>query len=82
MVISLKLKQLQQKLKSLAVLQIINASTVVKNGWESNIGFLNDELQRVQDGLYYQNFSYSLKSRIDYDTWDNACKYNESYCRI
>lgn len=43
-----------------------------ENGWKSNAGFLNDNIQRIQDSLYYQNFSYSLKSRVDFDTWNNA----------
>ena len=47
-------------------------SIKVLGGWESNAGFLNDNAQRIQDSLYYQNFSYSLKSRVDYDTWNDA----------
>ena len=44
----------------------------VINGWNSNSGFLNDNLQRIQDSFYYQNFSYSIKSKVTYDTWDDA----------
>jgi len=44
----------------------------VENGWETNSGYLNDNLQRVQDSFYYQNFSYSLRSRVDYDTWNDV----------
>ncbi len=43
-----------------------------ENGWKSNAGFLNDNIQRIQDSLYYQNFSYSIKSRVDFDTWNNT----------
>jgi hypothetical protein len=43
-----------------------------ENGWKSSAGFLNDNIQRIQDSLYYQNFSYSLKSSVDFDTWNNA----------
>ena len=43
-----------------------------ENGWKSSAGFLNDNIQRIQDSLYYQNFSYSLKSRVDFDTWNNT----------
>ena len=43
----------------------------VSSGWENQTGFLNDNLQRIQDNEYYQNFSYSLKSRVDYDTWND-----------
>ena len=50
----------------------LGATSKVENGWEENAGFLNDNIQRIQDNFYYQNFSYSLKSRVDYDTWDDA----------
>jgi len=50
----------------------LNSSSKVENGWQSNAGVLNDNLQRVQDSFYYQNFSYSLKSKVDYDTWKDA----------
>ena len=43
----------------------------VENGWQANSGVLNDNLQRIQDSFYYQNFSYSLKSKVSYDTWDD-----------
>jgi hypothetical protein len=43
-----------------------------ENGWKSSAGFLNDSIQRIQDSLYYQNFSYSLKSSVDFDTWNNS----------
>ena len=41
------------------------------HGWETDSGFLNSRLQRIEDSLYYQNFSYSLKSQIDFDTWND-----------
>ena len=44
--------------------------TRVVKGSETVSGFLNNNIQRVQDSLYYQNFSYTLKSEIDFDTWD------------
>jgi hypothetical protein len=46
-------------------------STVVQ-GWQSEAGFLNTNSQKLQDSDYYQNFSYSVKSKIDYDTWKDA----------
>jgi hypothetical protein len=49
-----------------------SAESKVFGGWQNNSGFLNDNLQRVQDSFYYQNFSYSLKSRVDYDTWNEV----------
>ena len=44
----------------------------VENGWETSSGFINDTMQRVQDSFYYQNFSYSLKSEVAFDTWDDV----------
>jgi hypothetical protein len=50
----------------------LNSTSRFENGWKSNAGTLNDNIQRIQDSFYYQNFSYSLKSRVDYDTWNDA----------
>ena len=44
----------------------------VENGWETDSGFINDNMQRVQDSFYYQNFSYALKSRISYSSWNDV----------
>ena len=44
----------------------------VRKGWQSNSGILNDNLQRVQDSYYYQRFSYSLSSKIPYETWNDV----------
>ena len=44
----------------------------VEKGWETDSGVLNTNIQRIQDSLYYQNFSYSLRSRISMDTWDDV----------
>jgi hypothetical protein len=49
----------------------INYFSKVESGWETETGFLNNNLQRIQDNEYYQNFSYSLKSRVYYDTWND-----------
>jgi hypothetical protein len=48
------------------------STSKVKRGWKFNSGFLNDNLQKIQDSFYYQNFSYSIKSKIDYDTWNDV----------
>jgi hypothetical protein len=48
-----------------------SASTVVK-GWQTETGFLDNQFQRVHDNDYYQYFSYSLKSQISVDTWNDA----------
>ena len=50
----------------------VGATSRFENGWQSEAGILNDSIQRIQDSLYYQNFSYSIKSRVDYDTWEDA----------
>jgi len=41
-------------------------------GWQSETGFLNKDFQKIQDSFYYQNFSYSLKSKVPYDTWNDS----------
>lgn len=51
---------------------IVSSKTKLNKGWKQNSGFLNDEIQRIQDSFYYQNFSYSIKSKIDYDTWKDS----------
>lgn len=50
----------------------IGPSSKVENGWETNSGVLNDNLQRIQDSFYYQNFAYSLKSKVPYGTWEDV----------
>jgi hypothetical protein len=50
----------------------LESSSRFENGWQSSAGTLNDNVQRIQDSLYYQNFSYSLKSRVDFDTWNDV----------
>jgi len=67
-----------QSSKSIAIIQEatkldssfnINPTSEVKNGWQKQTGKLNDELQRLQDNDYYQLFSYSLDSPVQYATW-------------
>jgi hypothetical protein len=50
----------------------LGATSKFASGWKSDAGVLNNNLQRVQDSFYYQNFSYSIKSKVDYDTWNDA----------
>ena len=50
----------------------LGPSTDVFEGNQSYSGVLNTNLQRLQDNDYYQNFSYSLKSRIPFDTWNDV----------
>jgi len=69
---SSKTQAIANKVTEFSSSSILAPSSIVKNGWEENIGFLNSNLERLQDGFYYQNFSYSLKSKIDYDSWDDV----------
>ena len=46
--------------------------SLVEDGWENNSGYLNNNLQRLQDNDYYQNFSYSLKSQVAFDDWNDT----------
>ena len=50
----------------------LGAYSKIENGSIKETGILNNQLQRIQDNFYYQNFSYSLKSKVPYDTWENA----------
>jgi hypothetical protein len=50
----------------------LNSKSKVEKGWQDDAGFLNQNLQKIQDSYYYQNFSYSLKSKVDYDTWKDS----------
>jgi hypothetical protein len=49
----------------------IGAGATVNDGWQTNSGFLNDNLQKLPNNEYYQNFSYSLNSTIPYQTWSD-----------
>lgn len=48
------------------------AGTNIIDGWNTNIGFLNDSLQKIPNNEYYQNLSYSLKSTVPLEKWDDA----------
>ena len=50
----------------------VGATSRVDKGWKTEVGFLNMNLQKIQDSFYYQNFSYSIKSKVDYDTWNEV----------
>ena len=47
----------------------IDSDSEFRSGFRKETGKLNTELQRIADNDYYQTFSYSLGSEIDYDTW-------------
>jgi hypothetical protein len=45
-------------------------STISKDfGWERDTGKLNDFFQRIHDSDYYQQFAYSLKSKVGISSW-------------
>ena len=48
------------------------AGATVNYGWTRSTGFLNDGLQRIPNNDYYQRFSYSVKSEVSFDKWDNT----------
>ena len=50
---------------------ITGAGTTVIHGWQSISGYLNNNFQKLPNNEYYQNFSYSLKSQVPYDTWND-----------
>ena len=49
----------------------LDSSLSVKTSSKTESGFLNNNLQKIQDSDYYQKFSYSVRSRVDYDTWND-----------
>ena len=51
---------------------ITGAGATIFDGWQTNSGFLNDNYQRMPNNEYYQNLSYSLKSRVPFDTWNDS----------
>jgi hypothetical protein len=50
----------------------INSSSIVIKSWSDDYGFLNTDLQKIHDNFYYQYFSYSIKSRVPLNEWDNS----------
>jgi len=52
----------------------VSAGSIVRNGWSTKKGFLNDDTQRIHDSDYYQYFSYSVKSEVDYERWNPYVK--------
>jgi hypothetical protein len=50
----------------------INSSSIVVRSWQNSVGFLNEDLQRIHNNEYYQYFSYSLKSIVQYNDWESA----------
>jgi hypothetical protein len=50
----------------------VDSSSIVSKGWNRETGFLNNNLQRLPDNDYYQYFSYAIKSKVQYEDWNNA----------
>jgi hypothetical protein len=50
----------------------VDSYSIVRKGWFSETGFLNKDTQRIQDSDYYQQFSYSLKSEIPIQEWNDV----------
>jgi hypothetical protein len=48
------------------------ADVDVIDGWKKETGFFNNNLQRIHDNDYYQYFSYSLKSEVNYNEWNEV----------
>ena len=59
-------------IKSFETYANLSSSSKSTDGWQNDVGFLNKDLQKIQDSFYYQNFSYSLKSKVSYDTWNDS----------
>ena len=49
---------------------MINASAIIADGSVDEVGFLNERTQRIHDNDYYQYFSYSLNSQVQYEDWN------------
>ena len=60
---------------------ITGAGTTVIHGWQSVSGVLNNDFQKLPNNEYYQNFSYSLKSQVPYDTWNDPVS-DDTHCWI
>ena len=50
----------------------VTRDKVTKN--DMNVGILNDFSQRLSDNFYFQKFSYSIKSRLPYNTWKESVR--------
>jgi hypothetical protein len=49
----------------------VGSSNETLKEYNNDSGKLSTFLQVLQDGDYYQNFSYSLKSKVPFDNWDD-----------
>jgi hypothetical protein len=49
---------------------LIDSNSITKKGWLRETGKLNQSFQRLHDNDYYQYFSYSVRSPIEYQVWN------------
>ena len=49
----------------------LGSSARVYKGWINEVGFLNLDTERIPDNYYYQKLSYSLKTKVNFDDWDD-----------
>lgn len=49
---------------------VIESNSITKKGWLKETGKLNQSFQRLHDNDYYQYFSYSVRSPIEYQVWN------------
>jgi len=49
---------------------LISSNSITKKGWLKQTGKLNESFQRIHDNDYYQYFSYSVRSPIEYQVWN------------
>lgn len=52
--------------------QLSSSENSSQSTWNDTIGFLNTFNQVMPDNFYYQNFSYSLKSEVPYQEWNDS----------
>ena len=50
----------------------VSSSSIVRKGFQRETGFLNSDTQRLHDSDYYQYFSYALKSKVQYEDWNDS----------
>ena len=60
-----------ERSKSYDASYVTNATSIVENGFNKDTGVLNLDIQRLHDNDYYQYFSYSVKSEIEIERWNN-----------
>ena len=49
----------------------LNYFSLFDNGWREDNGILNKLDQKISDNDYYQNFSYSIKSKVPFESWND-----------